>query len=93
VSRLLDNDNQPPEDEGMEARLIKVEERLAAVERDVAVIRSNYATREDLQRELGGLQGALLKEMNNLTWRLVTFVCGFGTVLVSATYFITTHGK
>lgn len=77
----------------MEARLVKVEERLAALERDVAVIRSNYATREDLQRELGGLQGALLKEMNNLTWRLVTFVCGFGTVLVSATYFITTHAK
>ena len=87
MSRLLDTDSPPPEDEGMEARLLKVEERLAAVERDVAVIRSNYVTREDLQ----ALQVALFKELNAQTWRLVTFVCGFGTALVAATYFIATQ--
>ena len=55
---------------------------MAAVERDVAVIRSNYATKKDLHREIAAL-----------TWKLVTFVCGFGTVLVSVTWFIVTHTK
>jgi len=57
-------------------------QRMAAVERDVAVIRSNYATKKDLHREIAAL-----------TWKLVTFVCGFGTVLVSVTWFIVTHTK
>jgi hypothetical protein len=87
MSRSLDSDNHQPEDGDMEARLIKVEERLAAVERDVAVIRSNYVTRDDLQ----ALQVALFRELDAQTWRLVTFVCGFGTALVAATYFIATH--
>jgi hypothetical protein len=55
-------------------------ERLTVLERDVAVIRSNYVTKEDLH-----------KEINAQTWRLITFVCGFGTALVAATYFIATH--
>lgn len=59
-----------------------LEQRLVAVERDVAVIRSNYVTKEDLHREIAGL-----------TWKLVTFVCGFGTALVAATYFIVTHTR
>jgi hypothetical protein len=60
----------------------KVEARLTALERDVAVIRSNYVTKEDLH-----------KEINAQTWRLITFVCGFGTALVAATYFIATHTR
>jgi hypothetical protein len=55
-------------------------ERLTVLGRDVAVIRSNYVTREHLH-----------KEINAQTWRLITFVCGFGTALVGATYFIATH--
>jgi hypothetical protein len=43
-------------------------------------VRSNYATKEDLH-----------KEINAQTWKLVTFVCGFGTALVGATYFIVKH--
>ncbi len=71
----------------MEARIARLEalaernaQRLAALEQDVAIIRSNHATREDLRKELGAL-----------TWKLVSFVCGFGTVLVSATWFIATR--
>ncbi|MFL9987231.1 hypothetical protein [Paraburkholderia sediminicola] len=30
----------------------------------------------------------LHKEMSSQTWRLVTFVCSFGTALVAATYFV-----
>jgi hypothetical protein len=80
MSRSLDSGQGQPEDGGMEARLRKVEDRLAALERDVAIIRSNYVTREDLHREIA-----------SQTWKLVTFVCGFGTALVGATYFIATH--
>jgi hypothetical protein len=65
----------------------KVEARLAALERDVAVIRTNQATKEDLFKAMEGVY----KEINLQTWRLVTFVCGFGTALVAATYFIVTH--
>jgi hypothetical protein len=60
----------------------RVEARLTALERDVAIIRANYVTKEDLQ-----------KVINAQTWRLVTFVCGFGTALVAATYFIVTHTR
>jgi hypothetical protein len=55
---------------------------LDVLERDVAVIRANYLTREYLR-----------KEINVQTWRLITFVCGFGTALVAATYFIATHAR
>lgn len=64
----------------MKARMQRIEERLTHVETDLAIIKSNYVTKEDLHREIAFL-----------TWRLVTFVCGFGIALVSSTYFIATH--
>ncbi|WP_217907181.1 hypothetical protein [Massilia sp. BJB1822] len=67
-------------DKNMESRVSRLEADLAALKTDVAVIRSNYVTKEDLH-----------KEINNLTWRLITFVCSFGTALVAATYFIARH--
>jgi hypothetical protein len=80
MARSLDGDSDQPDDGGMDTWQEKVEARLTALERDVAVIRSNYVTKEDLH-----------KEINAQTWRLITFVCGFGTALVGATYFIATH--
>ena len=78
---------EPPYEETMEARLKKREDtadktdhRLSAIERDVAVVRSNYATEAILQSTIGAQ-----------TWKLVSFVCGFGTALVAATYFIATN--
>jgi hypothetical protein len=83
----LDNGGGPPDDPRMEERVKKLEgladklvDRTVNIERDVAVVRSNYATKEDLH-----------KEINAQTWKLVTFVCGFGTALVGATYFIVKH--
>lgn len=82
---------EPPDDGNLALRMRRVEDGLASVnselvavkaelvsvKADVAIIKSNYATKEDLHREIGAQ-----------TWRLVTFVCAFGTVLVSATYFV-----
>jgi hypothetical protein len=70
----------------METETEKIEARLGALERDVAVIKSNYVTKEDLHRELSAQ-----------TWRVITFVttfvCVFNGLLVSATYLIATHAK
>lgn len=70
-------------DGGMEARLTALEaanvetrERLARIETRL----ESVATKEDLHREI-----------NAQTWKLVTFVCSFGTALVAATYFLATH--
>ncbi len=69
-----------PYDRHMDTRVSRLEADIAALKTDVAVIRSNYVTREDLQREL-----------HSMTWKFVTFVCSFGTALVAATYFIARH--
>lgn len=60
----------------LEKDMRDVRDRLARIE-----VKQNFqATREDLQ-----------KEITAQTWRLVTFVCGFGAALVAATYFIAKH--
>lgn len=81
-------------DQPMEERVKKLEdlvsktvERVVNIERDVAVMRSNYATKEDIK----GIAVDLHKELSAQTWKLVTFVCGFGGALVAATYYIAKH--
>lgn len=66
----------------METRVAQLEECLGAIKVDIAVVRASHASKEDLHREISAQ-----------TWKLVTFVCGFGTALVGATYFIATHVK
>lgn len=75
----------------MDTRIAKLESDVHSIKTDisilktdifslktgVAVLRSNYATKENLH-----------KEINSQTWKLVTFVCGFGGVLTAAVYFI-----
>jgi hypothetical protein len=85
----LDSPDEQPDDCPMDERIDRLEklseqnaQRLTVLEQDVAIIRSNYVTKEDLH-----------KEINTQTWRLDTFVCGFGTALVAATYFIATHAR
>jgi hypothetical protein len=93
MGRSLDNEGNAPEDGRMEERMDRVEQRLAALERDVAVIRSNYVTKEDLYSQNAKLIEETYRAINSQTWRLVSFVCGFGTALVTATFFIATHVK
>ncbi len=74
----------PPDNGGMEIRIAKLEsiaektgERLASLERDIAIIRSNYATREDLH-----------KAINDQTWKIIGTMVTFGTLLSGIVFFI-----
>jgi hypothetical protein len=71
----------------MEDRIIMLEHTLAALQADVGVIRSNYATREDVTHV--GVD--LLKEMNGQTWRIISWVTTTATLLTAAVYFIARH--
>jgi len=65
-------------------RIVKLETDMSSIKTDVAVIRSNYTTKEDLH-----------KEINAQTWKFVTYTTSLfvtiGGALVAATYFIAKH--
>ena len=87
----LDKGGEPPDDGDMLKRVEKLESDLAAMKTDMAVIRANYATRADISVEASSIRAELHKEISAQTWKLITFVSGFGTALVGVTYFIFTH--
>ena len=83
--RSFDGGDSGGYDENMETRVLKLEEcvndardRLARIETRL----DQTATSAEMHRE-----------MTDQTWRLVTFVCGFGSALVAVTYFMATHLK
>src|SRR5689334_14988789 len=57
----------------MQLRSSAIELRLTALEKDIEWIRSNFVTRDELERAI-----------NKLTWKMY----GFSTALVAAVYFI-----
>jgi hypothetical protein len=82
----------------MENRLTAVEHTLAAVQADVAVIRSNYVTKEDLARvrrelkeQIANSSAELHKAMNEQTWGLVTWVTTAMGLYSGLIYFIARH--
>ncbi|MBM2884067.1 hypothetical protein JFK97_06655 [Chromobacterium phragmitis] len=94
--RGVEHAGGPPHNGDMEARISKLEaiaettrDRLAGVETRLTVIEQAMATKEDLHL----LRADLHKEINAQTWKLVTFVCGFGSALVAAVYFIAKHAS
>jgi hypothetical protein len=86
-THAIDNGGGGGDDGGMEARLAALEaanletrDRLARIETRL----DDVATKKDLS----DIQVDIHREINAQTWRLVTFVCSFGTALVGATYFV-----
>ncbi|HEX8611442.1 MAG TPA: hypothetical protein VF800_09165 [Telluria sp.] len=82
----------------MEARIVKLElatekilERLSAVERDIAVIRSNYATKADiaaLQASITALEAKMLKRFVTTAISLAGLTFTLAGVAVAAAKFI-----
>lgn len=57
---------------------------------------ANVETRERLSRietrlEAVAMKEDLHREINAQTWKLITFICSFGTTLVTTTYFLATR--
>ncbi|KWH52542.1 hypothetical protein [Burkholderia cepacia] len=86
----VDNGGGGGNDGGMEARISALEaanidtrDRLVRIESRLEAL----ASKEDVALT----KAALLEAINAQTWKLVTFVCSFGTALVAATYFLAKH--
>ena len=96
VSRQLRTGGEPPDNADMEARVTKLEgiaektsAQLTALEKDVAVIKSNYTTKDDLSN----LRSEMHREFNVQTWRIIGAMLTFGTLLTAVTYFIARNVK
>jgi hypothetical protein len=70
----LDSGGGPPDDPRMEERVKRLEaaaektvEHLAVIERDLAVVKSNYATKEDIR----GLSADFHRELHATTWKII----------------------
>ena len=81
----------PPEPPHMDQRVAKLEalaektgEQLTAINKDLAVVRSNHATREDIAT----LRGDVHRLINEQTWKISGATVTFGTLLVGAVFFI-----
>jgi hypothetical protein len=86
----FDNHGGGGDDGSMESRIsaleaahIETRDRLARIEARLDAV----ATKADLL----DVKADLHREINAQTWKLVTFVCSFGTALVGATYFMARH--
>ena len=91
VKRQLRADGEPPDNGEMQARIAKLEslaektsERLGAIEKDVSIIKSNYATKEDLAL----LKADVYKAMNDQTWKIIGAMITFGTLLSGIVFYV-----
>ena len=67
-----------------------METRIAKLEDFAADTRERLA-RIEVRLEQTATSDEIHKEISSLTWRLMTFICTFGTALVAATYFLAKH--
>ncbi|MES2298508.1 MAG: hypothetical protein V4582_15795 [Pseudomonadota bacterium] len=73
------------------SRISTLEHDIGSIKADLAVIRSNYVTKAELETAVQSLRidvqnvrTELQKEFNALTWKMY----GFGSALVALVYFI-----
>ena len=78
--------------------MVDVRERLTGIESLLKSYPDIFATKADLHRAMQAQSEIFYKalfelkgEINKQTWRIVTYVTGFGIVLSSAIYFIVSH--
>lgn len=76
-------------DENMETRVLKLEECVT----DFVTEARDRLARIETRLDQTATSADMHREMTDQTWRLVTFVCGFGSALVAVTYFMATHIK
>jgi hypothetical protein len=86
----VDSGGGPPHDGAMDERVKKVEEFASEARKELRGIDTRL-TKIEARLDTFATTADLHKELNAQTWKLVTFVCGFGTALVAATYFIVKH--
>jgi tetrahydromethanopterin S-methyltransferase subunit B len=82
--RIVDTNDEPPDNSGMEARVTKLEDfaidtrdRLSRIETRLDTFTTIFATKEDLHKEITA----------STRW-FVGWVTGVGVTLVAAVYFI-----
>ncbi len=77
----LKHGGEPPDNGDMEPRVAKLEalaektnDRLVAIERDVAIIKSNYATKEDVAALRGEMKTAVAEAKNSIIMWVVSAI-------------------
>ena len=81
LKRELQGAGEPPDNGGMEQRVAKLEalaektnDRLVAIERDVSIIKSNYATKEDVAALRGEMKAAVAEAKNSIIMWVVSAI-------------------
>lgn len=86
----------------MNDRISTLEEDMAKVKTDLAVVRSNYATKEDLfamklesneqfgkvKEQIALMSAQFERSINKQTWRIITWVSGMAVAMMTGFYFI-----
>lgn len=89
-SARLDRGGEPPDDGRMEQRVARLEADVSAIKIDVAIILSNYATKNDIETlrvELGAVRSDIHKSaVETHKWMLATVIglfIGFGGLFLA----------